>query len=130
MEKNLSPEESLKIINEMIRSAKTNFKENSFYFIFWGWVIIFAEIAQLLISEFTNFAHPHYVWFIVFPAMLISGWYGYSKGKKKPVNSHIVRINIMNWLSFLISYFIIILFSKNYHHIAPIIFILAGNATF
>ncbi|MFA5849004.1 MAG: hypothetical protein WC833_03900 [Bacteroidales bacterium] len=130
MERNLNPQESLKIIEEMIHSAKANFKENSFYFIFWGWVIIIAEVAQLLISSFTDYAHPYYVWFIIFPAMFIAGWYGYSKGRKMPAMSHIVRINIMTWFSFLVSYLILVIFSGNHHYTVPVIFILAGNATF
>lgn len=130
MERNLNPQESLRIIEEMIHSAKANFKENSFYFIFWGWVIIIAEVAQLLVSRFTDYAHPYYVWFIIFPAMLISGWYGYSKGRKMSVFSHIMRINVMTWFSFLISYLILVIFSGSHHNIVPVIFILAGNATF
>ncbi|OFX26625.1 MAG: hypothetical protein A2041_02725 [Bacteroidetes bacterium GWA2_31_9b] len=57
--------------------------------------------------------------------------YGARKGRKSAVTSHLDKINFLNWIVFLISYSIVLIFMKNFDFkIVPIIFLLAGNATF
>ena len=108
-EKELKPEESLKIINDMISSAKSNLSHNSFYFLFWGWLVALTNIGEFLIANFTNYPHPYIVWFMVFPGLLISFIYGYRKKKTEKVTSHIDKIHLLVWVSFTISYFILII---------------------
>lgn len=46
--KNLSPEESLSLISEMINNVKGEYKQNAFYFLFWGWLITLACITHFV----------------------------------------------------------------------------------
>jgi hypothetical protein len=130
-EKDLKPEESLQIIEQMIQKAKTNLHDSSFYFLLWGWIILIAIIGEKLLANFTDYSKTYYVWFIVIPGFIASLVYGAIKGRKTKVLSHLDRLNSLNWLVFLISYTIVLIFMKSFNYqVAPIIFLLAGNATF
>lgn len=52
MEKELTPSVSLEIISETIRNTKKNFSNNSYYFLLWGWLMIFASIGHFVIIRF------------------------------------------------------------------------------
>ena len=45
-EKELSPEESIDLINTMIGKARKRYTDNSFYFLLWGWLVIVASALQ------------------------------------------------------------------------------------
>ncbi len=47
--KNLSPEESLSLISEMINNVKGEFQQNAFYFLLWGWTIALASVTHFII---------------------------------------------------------------------------------
>ena len=129
-EKTLKPEESLQIIEQMIQKAKTNLHDSSFYFLLWGWIILIAMIGHSLIIHFTDFNKPYIVWLIVIPGIIATALYGWKTGKKAKVTSHLDRLNFLNWMIFLASYTIIIVFMKQFDYkIGAIIFLLAGNAT-
>lgn len=130
-EKTLKPEESLKIINDMISSAKTNLSDDSFYLLFWGWLVAFTNIGEFLIANFTNYPRPYIVWLIVLPGILISFIYGYRKSKTEKVTSHIDKIHLYVWISVIISYFILVFFGNQINYKIPqLIFILVAIATF
>ncbi len=44
-EESFSPEESLKLISSMIRTAKSNFYDSSRYYLLWGYAVILASLA-------------------------------------------------------------------------------------
>ncbi|MFC2151616.1 hypothetical protein ACFLSE_03740 [Bacteroidota bacterium] len=130
-EKVLKPEESLKIINDMISSAKSNFSDDSFYFLFWGWLAAIANIGEFVITHFTNYPKPHLIWLLVFPGIIFTSIYGYVKSKKEKITSHLDKIHTYVWISFIISYFIILFFgSKLNYNIPQLVFVLIASATF
>jgi hypothetical protein len=47
--KNFTPQESLEIIGRFIMNYKKNFKESSFYFLLWGWVVLLASVSHFLV---------------------------------------------------------------------------------
>ena len=130
-EKGLKPEESLKIINDMISSAKINLNEYIFYFMFWGYTIAILSLMHFITNYFNLLKNPELVWTLVVPGMIICAIYGYRTGRKKKTFSHIDKIHTFTWIAFIISYIIIIVFGKEVNYkIAQLIFILAGMATF
>lgn len=48
---NMTPDESLAVISEMINNLKEDFKYNGFYFILWGWTISLACITHFIIIQ-------------------------------------------------------------------------------
>ena len=72
MEKELKPEESLKIIEQMIQKTKANLHDSSFYFLLWGWIILIAVIGQSLLEHFTNYDKTYFMWLLVIPGIIAS----------------------------------------------------------
>jgi hypothetical protein len=48
-EKQMTPEESLNLIGEVISNTRNNLKTDSFFFLLWGWLIIGASLIESLI---------------------------------------------------------------------------------
>ncbi len=130
-EKVLKPEESLQIIEKMIQRTKGNLHDSSFYFLLWGWIVLIGIVGHIILGEFTNFTKPYLVWLIIIPGIIANTIYGMREGKKLGISSHFDLFSLMSCIAFLVSYAIILVFmSKFDYKIVPIIFLLAGNATF
>lgn len=96
----LSAQESLSLIESMIRETKGTVSNNSFYFLLWGWVIAFCNFGMFGIMRYTNY--PQYapaVWALTIPAWVISMIYGARQSKSRGVVSHLDRINMWLWIS-------------------------------
>ena len=48
-EKQMTPEESLNLIGEVILNTRKNLKADSFFFLLWGWFIIVASLIEAII---------------------------------------------------------------------------------
>jgi hypothetical protein len=126
----LTPEQSLEIILDMIQRTKVNFKQNSFYFLFWGWIIALIDFSMFILLKYTHYSRPYLLWLIVIPAWVVSFVYG-SKQDKKNKPTHLDTINMWLWISVSFSMLPIILFS--YQHIksiTPFILALVTTPTF
>ncbi|NOY36695.1 MAG: hypothetical protein GXO83_03880 [Chlorobi bacterium] len=132
-EKNISNiEESLEIINKMIFTAKVNIKGGSFYFLFWGWLIILISLGVFSLEKFTNMMNSEVLWSLTFVGVIVSGIYGYKKEKKEKFTTYTGNIYMWVWLGFLIvvaGLIFIIIYDKAYTLIGPVILLLAGYAT-
>jgi hypothetical protein len=65
----LLPKESLDLIADAISKTTDNFKENSFYFLVWGWLIAIASFSFFLLHNFTSFQY----YFLPFPVLVTAG---------------------------------------------------------
>ena len=131
-DKELTKEESLSLITDMIGQAKRNVaRGGSFYFLLWGWVVMLANLGHYLLDKFDWYEHPYIVWLVTIPATIASLWYGAQQSKKAVVRSHLDRLYGLIWLAVGIGILIVILFvSKVDYNINAIILILAGIGTF
>ena len=48
-EKQMTPEESLNLIGEVISNTRSNLRTDSFFFLLWGWLVIAASLIESLI---------------------------------------------------------------------------------
>lgn len=131
MEKeNLKPEESLQIIEQMILRTKGNLHDSSFYFLLWGWIILLINIGQIILN-YIQYDQSYFIWLLIVPGIIASWVYGARHGKKMKATSHLDKINFMIWMAFLVCYFTVLIFMKKFNYnVAPLIFLLAANATF
>ncbi len=126
----LSPQQSLDLITSMINEAKGNVRHNSFYYLFWGWVLIIAHLGSFALSKI-EFDYPFVVWLIVIPAWIVSFVYGSRQTKnQKRSATHLEKINITLWISFGTLAVVIPFFGGfiNYQ-INPIILLIGSMAT-
>ena len=52
MEKSLTPEESLQIIQKSISNSRKNMREGRFYYLLWGWAHILASLANNFVIRY------------------------------------------------------------------------------
>ncbi len=64
---NLSARESLDIIAAMIREAKGNIQRNNFYFLFWGWLVVIANLGMYTLQRI-GYEYFYAIWLITLPA--------------------------------------------------------------
>lgn len=68
-ETTLSPGESLALIQGVIARTKERYRDNSFYFTLWGWLIAIAGAAFFVLHQFTGFKY----FFLPFPVLVLVG---------------------------------------------------------
>jgi hypothetical protein len=131
MEKEMTGEESLKIITEMINKTKVNIRQSSFHLLFWGWLIFVCSLSEYLLWKFTDFTHPYYIWFFVLPGSIVSFVYGFMTGRKARVHTYADYLYVWTWMGFLIaSVVLFIVRSSEMQNFALYMLILAGFPTF
>src|SRR5829696_4379784 len=72
MEDNFSPQQSLQLIDSMIKKVRSDISANRFYFLFWGWIAFTAIIAQFLLKVVVQYKHHYYSWLCIIPAVIIT----------------------------------------------------------
>lgn len=65
MENNMNERDALLIIEEMISKAKSEFKDKSFYFMFWGWLVFVAAITNYYLLVFTDYEFHSIPWLLM-----------------------------------------------------------------
>jgi hypothetical protein len=124
-----SPQQSLDLITEMISQAKGNLRGNSFYFLFWGWIIVAANIGMFTLTQM-HFQYAFAVWIIVLPAWLVVFVYTARREKQSRVTTHLERVNATLWISFGIVAITISLVGRFIdYQINPLILLAASVAT-
>jgi hypothetical protein len=68
-ERTLSPQESLAVIADAIARTRENLRENSFWFLLWGWLIAGASFGYFILQQYTTFDY----YFLPFPLLTASG---------------------------------------------------------
>lgn len=131
-DKELTKEQSLQLITDMIGQAKRNFaKGGSFYFLLWGWVVMLANLGHYILSEHTSFKQFYMVWLITIPAAIITIVYSAKKDREARVKGHLDRMYGMIWLGVFLSVLIVLFFMGNVNaNVNAIILTFAGLGTF
>lgn len=127
----LSPKESLDIISDAIQKTKENIKEQSFYYLVWGWLCAIAAIMNYFILNFTTFKYPYLPWAILMPlggiiTMVYSIKYYKYKSYETYLNVFLKYLWIVLGVSFILTVFISLILK-----ISPTVFVLllAGIGT-
>jgi hypothetical protein len=72
MREDLSPAESVAIIQSMIDKTKENISDNRFYFLLWGWVVFGAVLFQFFLKTIIHYQHHYMVWLVTIPAAIVT----------------------------------------------------------
>ena len=128
---NLNPKESLDIISDAIQKTKQSIKEQSFYYLLWGWFASIAAIMNYLILNFTTFKYDFLPWAILMPlggiiSMIYSIKYRTHKSYETYLDEFLKYFWIVLGVSFILAVFISLIIKVN-----PTIFVLllAGIGT-
>ena len=129
-EQTINPEQSLQLIQSMIKRAQNNLSENGFLFIFWGWLVFLtASVFYYLIS--INFENPGYAWLTMPLGGIFTMLYSIRQKKKEKVKSYIDSYMMYVWIAFGAGLLIALAMgSKMQLSCYPVVIMLYGIATF
>lgn len=126
----ISPEESLDLIQAMIGKARKRYTDNSFFFLLWGWITLSASLAHFYLATYTDFEHPEIGWSMTIVGGIISGIVGARRGKNAVVKNYTDKMYGWLWFSLGMAMFTIIFHGDVINwQVVPFIMLLAGVGT-
>lgn len=109
MENNLSPEQSLKLIESMIGEAKRSFSRMSFYFLLWGALLLLATLAEYAAGR-AGLPNGWLGWPILGTlGGIISARHGAREGRKTGASTFTDRVFMWVWTVFTLTLIIVII---------------------
>lgn len=132
MNTEMTPSESLKLIESMIGQAKKSFSRISYYFLLWGLLLTGAMLATYLLRDVgPNWANGS-AWGVAGAlGGIVSAVYGSRQSKTEEVTNPMDSIIGWLWISFVITMMIVILCSAFVHRDpGSMITLLTGIPTF
>ena len=132
MEQDLTPEQSLKLIESMIGQAKRSFHRMSFYFLLWGVLLTIAMLATYLLRDQPDAWGQGAPWGVAgILGGIVSSVHGARQGKQQAVANPMDGTIGWLWSSFVITMLITIVCSVMSHHDpGAMITLLTGIPTF
>jgi hypothetical protein len=134
MEQKLTEQESMKIIHEMIATSKNNLKDNSFFYLLWGWLVLIASTSHFILIKI-NAPNPWLLWPVLMTGgAIVSVIAGYRMGRKARVVSYTDKMMIYLWYGFMILLAVVLVmtFAEKIHWSSayPLIISFYGLGTF
>ena len=108
METTFTEQDSLRVITEMIENSKAKIRDNGFFYLLWGWLVLIASLSNfiLLIIDYDKAWLP---WPILMTGGgIASGIAGYRLGKRIKVRTFFDTAMIYLWYGFLATLMIIL----------------------
>lgn len=129
-EKDISPQESLALINDMIGRARKRFTDNSVFFLMWGWIVMFASLAHYVILEHTSFDKPYIGWWLTVPGFIASMIIGARRSKKAVVRGYTSDVYAWLWFMLGMSIFVMVFHGEKLGwYIVPLTMLMASVGT-
>jgi len=132
--KTLTENESLQIIHEMIAVSKGKIKENSFFYLLWGWLVLIASLSHYFLLKI-EYEQAYLPWPILMTlGGIASAIQGIRLGKKSNVITIIDKAMMYLWWGFVVMIFIVLVMTSyqkiNWTSTYPLIIALYGLGTF
>jgi hypothetical protein len=106
-EEQLSPEQSLQLIQSMISKTRQDMSDDSIYFLVWGWITFIACTGQFILKKIVNYEQHYQVWWLVVVGIIFSIWHGRKEGKTKKVSTYLDDSMKYLWIGMGISFFVL-----------------------
>lgn len=129
----LNEKESFMIIEQMISSVKRDFREDSFLFILWGWLVLIASLSHYALLVFVKYPEHYLPWSILMPlGGIASAIYSVKKNKEQKVKTYLDNFMQYLWTAFLVSLFIVLFFMNKigYWSVNCLIMMIYGIGTY
>lgn len=126
--------EKLNVIFEMIENSKTQIRENAFFFLLWGWLVLLASISHFVMMKLGYF-YSFLAWPVIMTiGMIISVIAGIRMGKRAGYKTYIDTAIIYLWYGFFFTLLVVLAFSIGgkieWHVTNAIIISMYGLGTF
>jgi hypothetical protein len=125
----LSPRESLQIIQRMIDHSKRKVNENGWYLILWGAVLGLAHLAMYILLKLDVEMNFDWIWYpAIGIGVLGSMLYGFLWDRKRKKGTFLDNIIGMVWLTFLFSWGLALIFDGKMENEGIFIYLMSANA--
>ncbi|MBC7721062.1 MAG: hypothetical protein H7068_03510 [Pedobacter sp.] len=104
---NFSPQESLQLIEGMIKKAQSKFAENGHLYLLWGWVVFTCSILQFILLHFLNYQQHYWVWMITWVVFIYQIFYLKKHKKQRTVKTYYDELVGYVWITFVVLMFLI-----------------------
>jgi len=126
-----TPEESVQIIDKMMQLTRSSIKENYWYYLFFGTLVIIASIGHLIFLQM-DYEQGSAIWMLLLAGGIIAG---IKSARDKSENSGLSTQLGLIWLAAAFTYVTLIIGISRIGVeatllINPVVFSLAGGATF
>lgn len=127
-----SPRDSLLLIQSMIERSRHNMSDNSFYFLFWGWLVFGVLIAQYILLEWVHYPYHYILWALMPVGGIITAVYSHRQSKRELVRTYVTDSMRHLWMGIGLSFWVmmVILGKKGIPFILPFSMLLYGMGTF
>ncbi|MDR2042019.1 MAG: hypothetical protein LBP98_06835 [Tannerella sp.] len=141
MKQEITEQESMEVITEMIHRARNNFNRTMDVTIFWGYLVAVTAIGNFILLQTLTAKHDSYfVWLLMFPGIVVSYFIRRRTHRTAVVKTHIDRIIQATWLGHGVSIFVFWGLITIFNHliqnwsaaflITPVILIMLGLCEF
>lgn len=125
MNQELSPEQSLDIINNAISQTRENLREHSYGFVFWGWLVTITSIVNYAFILFDFTEHLRFLWPVSMLGGIIYSIIYYRKRDSKRLYETHLDAHLSNiWRSIFIGFALAFFFSYKFN-VSPTALMLA-----
>lgn len=107
-EKSFSPEESLQLIQTMIRKTKDSVAVDSFYFLFWGWLVFVCCLVEYVLMVYYKYPHHSFVWGAMPIGGVITAIYSSRQARRQKSVTYIEEALSYLWIAIGISFFVLV----------------------
>ncbi len=107
-EKEFSPEESLQLIRSMISKTKDAVAVDSFYFLFWGWLVFACCAIEYVLMVYFKYPYHSFVWWSMPVGGIISGIYSARQARIKRSMTYIEEALSYLWIAIGLSFFVLV----------------------
>lgn len=104
---NLSPEQSLQLIQSMISKTKQDMSDNSIYFLVWGWITFIACTGQFVLKHILEYEQHYQVWWLIIVGIVLSIYNGMKQGKRQRARTYVGDSMKYLWMGMGVSYFVL-----------------------
>ncbi len=131
-DKKLTHEESLTLITQMINQSKQNMQQGSFYFLFWGIVVLIGYLFHYILFVYTDYPYPYAVWLITIPAVFVTVFYSKKMERESGFKTHLDHMSGEIWTAIFppITAYVFLGFQLGYENITGLILFSAGSAVY
>jgi hypothetical protein len=103
--------EKLDVIFEMIENSKTKIKDNAFFYLLWGWLVLAASLTHFILFKL-DFYYSFLAWPIIMTiGMIISVIAGIRLGKRAHYRTHLDNAIIFLWWGFTCTIIVVLAFA-------------------
>lgn len=127
-----TPDESIKLIRNMIDKTRREFSDNSIYFLIWGWGAFLGCVGQFLLKAVFEYSHHYRVWFITIVCAILTVIIVVRDNKREKVQTYVGDSMNYVWTGLGIAFTVIgIIFIKiGWQYCFPFYILLYGIGTF